>query len=99
MPAAETYISEMAPARSRGFWSSLIYVSGTSGVLLGTALGAELSAVLTTEQMRDYGWRIPFLLGGVVGLDALYMRRRMIETPSFAALPSIAPTSQASGWR
>lgn len=83
LPAAQTYVSEMAPRGTRGRWSSLIYVSGTSGILLGTLLGALLSTMLTEQQLQAWGWRIPFLLGGVIGLYALVMRMRMVETEAF----------------
>lgn len=85
LPSAQTYVSEYAPARRRGLWSSLIYVSGTLGNVLGTALAAVLSVLLTQTQMGSFGWRIPFLLGGVFGLYVLFMRLRMAETSTFTA--------------
>lgn len=85
LPAAQTYLSEMAPRHKRGLWSSLIYFSGTAGILVGTVLGAVLSTVLTPEQMATYGWRVPFVLGGVFGLYALVMRLRMRESDTYAA--------------
>ena len=83
LPAAQTYLAEMAPPARRGRWSSLIYVSGSLGVLAGTLLGAVLSELLTRDQMAAYGWRIPFLIGGVFGLYALVMRLRMRESETF----------------
>jgi MHS family alpha-ketoglutarate permease-like MFS transporter len=83
LPSAQTYIAEYAPRERRGRWSSLIYVSGTMGVLFGTFLAAVLSAVLTADQMAAFGWRIPFVLGGLFGLYALFMRLRMTETKVF----------------
>jgi MFS transporter, MHS family, alpha-ketoglutarate permease len=85
LPSAQTYISEVAPRERRGLWSSLIYFSGTIGVLAGTVLGAVLATVLSEDQMTAFGWRIPFVLGGLFGLYALYMRTRMQETETFAA--------------
>jgi MHS family alpha-ketoglutarate permease-like MFS transporter len=61
----------------------VIYVSGTTGVLAGTLLAAILSMMLTEGQMTSFGWRIPFILGGVFGLYALYMRSKMTETAIF----------------
>lgn len=55
LPAAQTYVSEGAPRERRGLWSSLIYSSGTVGVLAGSLLGAGLSASLTKEQMTLFG--------------------------------------------
>lgn len=83
LPSAQTYLSEMAPRERRGLWASLIYFSGTIGILAGTLLGAVLSTAMTQEQMSSFGWRIPFLLGAVIGLFALYMRSKLEETEVF----------------
>ena len=83
LPSAQTYIAEAAPRQRRGLWSSLIYFSGTIGQLAGTLVAAILSSVLAKEAMTSFGWRIPFVLGGVFGLYALYMRLRMSETEVF----------------
>ncbi|WP_443698380.1 MFS transporter [Pseudonocardia humida] len=83
LPSAQTYIAEAAPKQRRGLWSSLIYFSGTIGQLTGTLLAAVLSTWLSREAMNAYGWRAPFILGGVFGLYALYMRVRMHETEVF----------------
>jgi MHS family alpha-ketoglutarate permease-like MFS transporter len=83
LPSSQTYLSEMAPTEKRGLWSSLIYVSGTMGIIVGTLLGAILSSALTKDQMASFGWRIPFIVGGIFGLYALYMRSKMSETPIF----------------
>lgn len=83
LPSAQTYISEIAPDRRRGLWSSLIYLSGTIGVLCSTAIGAVLSMLLTDQQMAAWGWRVPFLIGGLTGVYALLVRRRMDESTPF----------------
>ncbi|PXY18959.1 MFS transporter [Prauserella muralis] len=85
LPSAQTYVTEVAPPHRRGLWSSVIYVSGTTGILAGTLLGALLSSVLSAGGMAAFGWRIPFLLGGVLGLVAFFIRRRMPETEVFEA--------------
>ena len=84
LPAAQTYLAETAPRERRGLWSSLIYFSGTLGILVGTVLGAVLSSVLTHEQMAQFGWRVPFVVGGVFGLYALVMRLRMRESDTYS---------------
>ena len=76
LPSSQTYLSEMAPKEHRGFWATLIYTSGTVGILVGTLLGAMLNVALSTEDMNAWGWRIPFLIGGALGLYALIMRAR-----------------------
>lgn len=83
LPAAQTYVSEMAPQGRRGRWSSLIYVSGTTGILAGTVLGAVLAGILSDGQLHSWGWRVPFIVGGLIGLYALVMRLRLSETGAF----------------
>ncbi|MCW1250555.1 MFS transporter [Acaricomes phytoseiuli] len=83
MPAAQTYLAEYAPRRRRGLYSSLIYISVTSGVLAGTILGAVLSSSLPATAMDEWGWRIPFAVGAALGLVTLFIRRYMAETETF----------------
>jgi MHS family alpha-ketoglutarate permease-like MFS transporter len=88
LPSSQTYLSEIAPKEHRGFWATLIYTSGTVGILFGTLLGAVLNMSLSTEMMNAWGWRIPFLIGAVMGLYALVMRARMHESSVFEAEPA-----------
>ncbi|MFC9551904.1 MFS transporter [Rhodococcus sp. NPDC056960] len=97
LPSAQTYIVEFAPTARRGLWSSLIYISNTTGVVVGTLLGALLTTTLNSEQMADWGWRVPFLLGGVLGLFVLWMRSRMSETEVYEE--SGDETAKQSMWQ
>ncbi|WP_427128945.1 MFS transporter [Pseudarthrobacter sp. S9] len=83
LPSSQTYLSEMAPKEKRGFWATLIYTSGTVGILFGTLLGAVLNMTLNAEAMNAWGWRVPFLIGAALGLYALIMRARLHETDVF----------------
>lgn len=83
LPSSQTYLSEMAPKEERGFWATLIYTSGTVGILAGTILGAVLNGLLSKDDMGAWGWRIPFLIGAALGLYALIMRARLKETAAF----------------
>lgn len=79
-----TYLSEMATSGRRGFYSSFQYVTLIGGQLI--ALGIQLllqKLFLTDEQMKSWGWRIPFFVGAMLSLTALYLRSRMEETPAF----------------
>ena len=80
---ASAYLAEIAPPDRRGRYSSFFYISTGSAVLLASLLGALLTAVLSKDQLAAYGWRIPFLLGGVLGLVGLWLRRAMPETDQF----------------
>lgn len=80
-----TYVTEMAPRNSRGLWSSSVFAFVTLGVIAATLLGAVLSTVLGVDAVREWAWRIPFILGGLLGIYALYIRRKLDETPMFKA--------------
>lgn len=81
--ASHTYITEAAPANRRGRWASVIYVSGMGAVLVATLLGATLTGVLSESQLYAWGWRVPFLLGGLLGIVAVFLRSRLEETAAY----------------
>ncbi|MCY0906630.1 MFS transporter [Arthrobacter sp. H14-L1] len=83
LPSSQTYLSEMAPKEKRGLWATLIYTSGTCGILFGTLLGAVMTLVLSKADMQAWGWRVPFAVGAAMGLYALYMRSRLHESEVF----------------
>ena len=79
-----TYLSEMATANRRGFYSSFQYVTLIGGQLI--ALGIQLlmqQFFLTEDQMHAWGWRIPFVIGASLSLTALYLRSHMQESVAF----------------
>ncbi|MFF7708143.1 MFS family transporter [Pseudomonas sp. NPDC007930] len=79
-----TYLSEMADQKNRGFWSSFQYVTLISGQLIALAVLIVLQQTLTEAQLYAWGWRVPFVIGAVCAVVALYLRRGMEETESFA---------------
>jgi MFS transporter, MHS family, alpha-ketoglutarate permease len=81
-----TYLSEMATENRRGFYSSFQYVTLVGGQLI--ALGIQLilqKLLLTEEQLHSWGWRIPFVIGAILAVIALYLRRNLHETEAFEA--------------
>lgn len=81
-----TYLSEVATAHRRGFYSSFQYVTLIGGQL--TALGVQLllqKVFLTPEELQTWGWRIPFGIGALLSLVALYLRSNLHETVAFEA--------------
>ena len=81
-----TYLSEMADRAHRGFLSSFQYVTLIMGQLIALALLVVLQQfVLSEAQLPAWGWRIPFAIGALLAASALYLRRAMQETESFAA--------------
>lgn len=80
-----TYMSEVATREWRGFWSSWLYVTNICGQLLALLVLIVLQRwLLTPEQLHAWGWRIPFVIGALGALGALWLRRTMVETESFA---------------
>lgn len=77
------YLVELAPKKKRGFFASFGVMGANFGFLLAT-----LVAILLTTQMSDtilyaWGWRIPFICAGLMGLIILYHRLRLSETTSY----------------
>jgi MHS family alpha-ketoglutarate permease-like MFS transporter len=75
-----TYLSEIATPARRGFYGSFHYATIIAGQLLAVLVVAILQAVLTTGQLKAWGWRIPFVVGAIGALVALVVRRSMHET-------------------
>jgi MHS family proline/betaine transporter-like MFS transporter len=74
------FLVEQAPAGRRGLMGALASCGAGSGILLGSAVGAAFAATMSTEALDVWGWRIPFLLGLVVGIIGYFLRRHVEET-------------------
>jgi MHS family alpha-ketoglutarate permease-like MFS transporter len=80
-----TYLSEVAHERHRGFFASFQYVTLIGGQLLAILVLLVLQKMLLTpDQLRDWGWRIPFAIGALLAIVAAFMRRDLHETDAFA---------------
>jgi MHS family alpha-ketoglutarate permease-like MFS transporter len=79
-----TYLSEIATSKHRGFYSSFQYVTLIMGQLISLGVLIALQQLFLTEkQLHDWGWRIPFAIGAVLALTALYLRRSLQESAPF----------------
>lgn len=81
--ASATYLSEMAGQKHRGFWSSFQYVTLIMGQLLALALLLVLQRTLSEASLDSWGWRIPFVIGALFAVVAVWLRRGLEETPAF----------------
>jgi MFS transporter, MHS family, alpha-ketoglutarate permease len=82
--ASATYLTEVADEKHRGFYVSFHYVTLIGGPLCATLVLLILQQVfLTAEQMRAWGWRIPFVIGAMLAVIALKMRSSLHETDAF----------------
>ncbi|MDT0435054.1 glycine betaine/L-proline transporter ProP [Streptomyces sp. NPDC005840] len=82
---ASTFIAEYAPDKRRGFLGSWLEFGTLAGYIGGAGLVTLMTALLPAEDLLSWGWRIPFLIAGPMGLVGLYLRMRLEETPAFAA--------------
>lgn len=82
---AMAYTAESAPARHRGLVSSMATIGVSIGLLAGSGAVALLHTLLTSEQVHDWGWRLPFLCSVGVGAVGLILRARMPESDAFNA--------------
>lgn len=81
--ASATYLSEMAGRDRRGFFSSFQYVTLISGQLLAICVLLVLQQIMPEAALDEWGWRIPFAIGGVLAIVVFYIRRGLAETESF----------------
>jgi MFS transporter, MHS family, alpha-ketoglutarate permease len=86
-----TYLSEIADRNHRGFYSSFQYVTLIGGQLCAIVVLLVLQRIfLTPAELRAWGWRIPFVIGALLAVTALAMRRNLHETDDFVASKQVA---------
>lgn len=86
IPGACVFVSEHVPKNYVGLASGTLFSGFTTGILLGSLVAMAVNAFFSAQAVLDYAWRLPFLLGGVFGVFALYLRRWLEETPVFLAM-------------
>jgi MFS transporter, MHS family, proline/betaine transporter len=74
------FLVEQAPDGRRGLMGALTVCGAIAGILLGSAVGATFAANMSAAALDAWGWRIPFLLGLVIGVGGYVLRRHMLET-------------------
>src|SRR6476469_4921146 len=82
---ATTFVSEYAADKRRGFFASFLDLGSYMGFAIGAALVSVLQLTLGQDTMEQWGWRIPFLVAGPLGLIAVYFRSKIEESPQFQA--------------
>ncbi|HLY05225.1 MAG TPA: MFS transporter [Rhizomicrobium sp.] len=97
---ATAYMVEAAPPLRRGFYASMQAASQDIAVLLAGIIATALAAILTAQEMQDWGWRVTMLAGAAIVPFGLALRRRLPETLHAAGdavrAPGIAPARSSS---
>jgi MHS family proline/betaine transporter-like MFS transporter len=93
LPGAITYVVESAP-RLAPFVCSVVFGCVPLGVALGTTIALIVGNILTPAEAAVYGWRIAFVVGGVLGLASFWLRRSFEESPEFMELKRLAAASK-----
>ncbi|RDK08903.1 MFS transporter [Cupriavidus lacunae] len=86
VPGAWVFVSEHVPPRHVGYACGTLTAGLTAGILLGSLVATGINSIFTPAELTEYGWRVPFLIGGVFGIASMYLRRWLHETPVFAEL-------------
>ena len=89
------FVAEYAVKGRRGFATSFLMVTAAVGLLLGGVVANGLGAIIGTEAMAAWGWRLPFLLAGVLGAVAVFIRMKLEDSPEFQRLHTEGRTSKA----
>ncbi len=83
---AATYIAEFAPDKKRGFYGSWLEFGTLTGFGFGALVPTILLLNISEASMTEWGWRIPFLIAGPLGVVGLYLRQKLEDTPAFKNL-------------
>lgn len=81
--ASYTFLVESAPPDRRGLWSSSMFIALIMGSLLATIVALVLNAMLPAGAIESYAWRVPFLLGALLGIYAIFLRKGLEEPEAF----------------
>ncbi|MCI9130243.1 MAG: MHS family MFS transporter [Eggerthellaceae bacterium] len=92
---AATFLSEFAPKDKRGLYCSLVPASTAVGLLAGSTLATLMTIFMPEADVLFWGWRIPFLLAGPLGLVAHYIRTRLEDSPTYLDMQDELSAKQA----
>ncbi|WP_034912159.1 MFS transporter [Erwinia sp. 9145] len=86
VPGAWVFVAEHVPEKRIGLACGTLTAGLTAGILLGSVVATLVTSTMSPQQVAANGWRIPFFLGGIFGLIALWLRRWLHETPVFVRM-------------
>lgn len=83
IPGAWVFVSEHVPNNRVGLANGMVTSGLTAGILLGSLMALLINSSFSKADIADFAWRIPFIVGGLMGFVAVYLRRYLHETPIF----------------
>jgi MFS family permease len=92
-------VAESLPAARRGYWTAWPQIGGPAGNVLAAAALAALAALLGERAFAEWGWRVAFLLSGLLIGVGVWTRRRIEESPLFRAARRARPAAPPTGRR
>ncbi|MET7325423.1 MFS transporter [Streptomyces sp. NPDC005549] len=93
--SAIAFMVEHSPADRRGLFGSFTNMASGLATLAATGAAAAVTSVFTDDALESYGWRIPFIIGGVIGVAGLILRSRSDESPEFEAASTLVEQKSA----
>lgn len=94
IPGAWVFVSEHVPAHHVGLANGMVTSGLTLGILFGSLMALLINSNFSDKEVVEYAWRIPFLVGGLLGFVAVYLRRYLKETPVFKELQELEMLNQ-----
>ncbi|GBD55797.1 MFS transporter [Gluconobacter wancherniae] len=92
-PGGWVFVSEHAPRGRIGLATGLLTGGLTGGIFLGSVVILTMHSIMKPDDVAAWGWRIPFILGGIFGFAAMFLRRWLDETPIFREMQEKAKTA------
>lgn len=86
IPAAWTFVSEHVPPKHIGFANGTLTAGLSFGILLGALMSLAIAKIFTEAEITEWAWRIPFIIGGLLGFVTMFLRSYLKETPVFKAM-------------
>lgn len=86
VPAAWTFVSEHVPPKHVGFANGTLTAGLSFGILLGALMSLAIAKSFSEAEIHQWAWRIPFVIGGILGFVTMYLRSYLKETPVFKAM-------------
>lgn len=93
---AATFLGEYAPTDRRGIYCSLIPASTSIGLLAGSFLATAMASGMTQDALTGWGWRVPFLMAGPLGLIVLYIRAKLADSPVYQSMNNALESKQST---